>query len=996
MPATPELTPCLLALNQGTLDPTKFPKVLRVCTEVTSDTKIRFYLRQMMITRADLTRYARDFAGDSAWANTILQSKPEVVSKDRKNDDLSIFYIGITRKDPLQRADKDANSSGRSPSSRIINISKFSQPVSYEWIQLARPFVDESHYRQDAISQDIERNLIAIGGSQLVNSAAGGFYYPWSPSSLLLDQLGPLQKYLQAQDFSSLTGSILERDLSEQMTSHFFGMRNFHRRIGGPTVKVAKDRCLSELIKEHKQVVKVKGQTLAVLITKDITLEALDGGRGYTSNTSGPAPWLERWLRAQATDAINISVTAALFPTARTDLWPCTVEKTSLLVAVLFLSRYLLILRPLLVVSHSRRVLESFNEDLLSLCWKSTKAANDFVDLRDVSELNTNTIKDRFAGSTDFSRFETFTKDTIVDHLGRISIVKFGPSTNDYCLLLPERDPGNPAYEPMKADVYCQLSFLTKLVYLAAVPHLVDFAKATIKTNMLVLRDAIVKSVKACGLEDMIEAARQAVRAMDSGLTTTRMVARNKRQVDSLHPEVAQKAHVDRMKKARDAGNERAVRMIGKPRTSERHEQVAQIEGRIKDKVSRGIILTKSDRSLFPTQYKPLSAESTDFLLKLKEDVPLYKAAKSSTPHAGKYTVAGKAALHAAQKKAAQEQKPHWGLAMKNLAKQDFNPRTSHFSLSNCSLCNQDFIWYPTLQHRCKRLNKNDENDKTSPPSKLIHLYYPHSMFERLSVEEQTCILALIDKERTGEIDMEQEADDEENEEEVVDDIESSSHSKKHPDDVFFRNKTALRYTSTYDALVRVAKTVPAFKSFIEETLAKSTSSQHTLLKNRLVFYPAAYDTLPKSNTTKDDERWLATMAIDVLLHGVNTFPKGLLPDVDDWVFSSLSRPNSLDAAWRYFKTQPAPVTLSYVSGCSNQPSCGQFKLNFENRVATQKARHSCPVEDGKRVVSPVIERARTFHGLPLHAVRYLWYKMYKNKEVTDELASKILQWSHV
>lgn len=162
-----------------------------------------------------------------------------------------------------------------------------------------------------------------------------------------------------------------------------------------------------------------------------------------------------------------------------------------------------------------------------------------------------------------------------------------------------------------------------------------------------------------------------------------------------------------------------------------------------------------------------MSAKSTDFLLQRKEGVPLYMAAKSSTPHAGKYTVAGKAALHAAQKKAAQQQTPHWGLAMKNLAKQDFDPRMSHFSLSRCSLCEQDFLWYPTLQHLC--LNKNDENDKTPPPSALIHIYYPHSMFERLSVEEQDHILALIDKEDMGGIDTEQEVDDDDIEEEVED-----------------------------------------------------------------------------------------------------------------------------------------------------------------------------------------------------------------------------------
>lgn len=156
--------------------------------------QIRFYLPQLTITRANLSQYAIDFAGDSAWANTLLQSKAEVVNKDGKDDDLWTFYIGMTRKDPIHRANKNANSSGRSPSSRIINISKLSQLVCYEWIQLARPFVDESYYRQDSISQDIKRNLIAIGGSQLATSAASGFYYPWSLSSLLLDQLGPLLK----------------------------------------------------------------------------------------------------------------------------------------------------------------------------------------------------------------------------------------------------------------------------------------------------------------------------------------------------------------------------------------------------------------------------------------------------------------------------------------------------------------------------------------------------------------------------------------------------------------------------------------------------------------------------------------------------------------------------------------------------------------------------------------------------------------------------------
>ncbi|KAG0378803.1 hypothetical protein BGX24_002754 [Mortierella sp. AD032] len=129
---------------------------------------------------------------------------------------------------------------------------------------------------------------------------------------------------------------------------------------------------------------------------------------------------------------------------------------------------------------------------------------------------------------------------------------------------------------------------------------------------------------------------------------------------------------------------------------------------------------------------------------------------------------------------------------MKNLAKQYCGPRMSHFSLLNHSLYGHDFPWYPTLQHRCP--SKNDENKNTPPDSVLVHLYYPHSIFERLSVEEQEHILSLIDKEEAGDIDTGWEVDNEITKEVEGQDIGSSSHPKKHPDGVYFRIKTATRY----------------------------------------------------------------------------------------------------------------------------------------------------------------------------------------------------------
>ncbi|KAF9117511.1 hypothetical protein BGW39_002100, partial [Mortierella sp. 14UC] len=971
--ATPDMAPCLLALSQGTLDPTKFPEILKPCTRMTAKKKlVRFYLRQLVVSRDKLEQYATEFDRDSLWANDILKSNP-------KNDHFSIFYIGMTRKSVKERADADARS--HTKSSRIINITsitKKNSPVAcFEWHRLARPFVDEGYYRQDSLTQDLERNLIAIGGTQLANTAAGGFYYPWSPSSAFLNQLGLFEDHLQQQDWSARAALIEEQDLSGQLTTHFFQTRDFYRRIEGPNIGVAKDECLWELVEEHKRVAQVQGQTLAAFITKDITLEALDGGYGYTSTTSGPAPWLEMRLKAQTIKSFDIDSAAVIFPTARTDLWPCTANHERLLIATLFLSRYLQIVRPLLVVSHSRRVLETFNDDLLSLCWKSSQEANDFVQLQDFSELDSTTIRDRFAGSDDFSRYEKFAKDTMIDHLAKIAIVKFGPATTDYCLLLPERHPGHPAHDPMKADLYCRLSFLTKMVYIVAFPHLVDFAKSsrpTTRDNLQELHGIILESIKKAGLEDPIESTRHAVRVMDSGLTGPRME-------NSLGSESAKKEHNDRMGKIRDAGKQKAVFAIGAPGSVERCQQVAQIQDRYNDKVSRHITPSKSDRALFQAQHDPSSPESTNFLLALKEGKHIQAAAKASTPQAGNYSVEGRASLTAAQKKAAQEQEPHWGLAMKNLAEQDYTDRMSQYTLRHCSACNREFIRYPQLQHRC---SDTEENGQSPPWSTLIHLYYPHSIFESLSLAEQQHILYLIDAEEAGDIDKVKE---------TAQHPDSSSHSKKHPDGAYLQNKKYLRYISAFDALARAAISVPAFKFFIDETLREVTADQHALLKNRRVFYLAAYDDLPKTDAAEDNERWLATMAIDVLLQVVNTFPDGLLPDDDGWVFSSVSRINSLKAAWSYFEMQPAPVTLPFVSRCSNKPSCDSFKLHFVREVATQAPYHACKHKGGKKGPSTNIEDASTFHGLPLHAARYLWCKMYKNKDVTDELASRILLW---
>ncbi|KAF9138162.1 hypothetical protein BG015_002470, partial [Linnemannia schmuckeri] len=71
---------------------------------------IRFYLGQSTITCANPNQIAKDFEAESTWANDILQSWPKNNEKSSENDNPSTFYIGVTLKNPLHRAEEDTRS----------------------------------------------------------------------------------------------------------------------------------------------------------------------------------------------------------------------------------------------------------------------------------------------------------------------------------------------------------------------------------------------------------------------------------------------------------------------------------------------------------------------------------------------------------------------------------------------------------------------------------------------------------------------------------------------------------------------------------------------------------------------------------------------------------------------------------------------------------------------------------------------------------------------
>ncbi|KAF9095023.1 hypothetical protein BGX23_001216 [Mortierella sp. AD031] len=137
----------------------------------------------------------------------------------------------------------------------------------------------------------------------------------------------------------------------------------------------------------------------------------------------------------------------------------------------------------------------------------------------------------------------------------------------------------------------CKLSFLTKLAYLVAVPHLVAFAKPPTRgsrlNSLMRLKREIDFSMDQTGLSRLIEIARTDLKARIqeySSECTKAAMARQAAANPDMH-EASQKAKLEKM----EAGRKQKKTYVGLPFSEERKAQVDGLVGRFLMNERQGI-----------------------------------------------------------------------------------------------------------------------------------------------------------------------------------------------------------------------------------------------------------------------------------------------------------------------------------------------------------------------------------------------------------------------
>ena len=334
------------------------------------------------------------------------------------------------------------------------------EPVTYT-IKLPTIYSDGLESRRSAVVGHVEKRLIEMVTPNL-NSAAGGggMFGDYNLPPKLCSMIDEVRRLAAEAPESQCA------DLTDVTKTHF---TEHSKTLPGVSISNA---VLAGTIRNASLVRQIKGQTLNVTIGTENTIEELSGKvKDPWSDTTGPGMRAERHLKSLFYPELSMDVEdwknqRNLIHThvgAFVDHAPFNEARQhqNWDVNWLFLSRYLVLLDPVVITSHSRALANALAyHAALQRIWKMRDENGDIdVDLTKMRE-------DFLECKEDLTNLErlrkpvprgNLTTDRYDNLIGEIFIIRFGPKECHTALYMPRRDPGEfkpaPELAPQRLEV---------------------------------------------------------------------------------------------------------------------------------------------------------------------------------------------------------------------------------------------------------------------------------------------------------------------------------------------------------------------------------------------------------------------------------------------------------------------------------------------------------------------------------------------------------------
>ncbi|KAG0210141.1 hypothetical protein BGX33_005121 [Mortierella sp. NVP41] len=444
--------------------------------------KMRYYVRVYPAKRVMVQKYRKNYPRDKDWADEVLAKFDE--ENIPPEGTLNLLYMGKTIASIWSCFMYDLRASNTPSRNRNFSImAGLNDWTIHEWIDLGTTFEDATVLRTKRKYDDIEINLIALCGPWALNSSPGGARSYWEiPTEfkialndcLASSSITPLPPPFDADKKTAM-------NINEQIRFHFSAMHDFHKQDEEPDLTVDYDLVDDEgvvaIIDAAEARRCLRGHSLSVLLTRDITREGILNQATFESSEVGRSATLHKHMFELAKGVLAGPVSEQLntpqmdelllLEIPRVDVWPMSTKTTLGTGAAMFVSRYLCLARPFIVMTHSVPVLSLFKRDVFRLSFLDDDAAQDFMDPN-----NTQHISRLWRKGLDGSKFKDSTLKGVVPHLAIPMVGRYGPGSDDYAIIIPEYDPGRVFRAPIIRQTYYRIMLLARIVYFVAMSTL--------------------------------------------------------------------------------------------------------------------------------------------------------------------------------------------------------------------------------------------------------------------------------------------------------------------------------------------------------------------------------------------------------------------------------------------------------------------------------------------------------------------------------------------
>ncbi|KAG0086868.1 hypothetical protein BGZ93_011285 [Podila epicladia] len=650
-----------------------------------------------------MERYHDAYVADQQWSSKMLEQGGEQIA---------IPYIGITwRSTPLDRLWDDQVS--KQPS-RLTNL----------------------------INCGVEKSQLAL------NSASGGFAFAWEPDGDFLKELRDL-----ICEIPSIPSPTPTNSKSQQISTHLATMYKYWTMVQATTHGTLASASAMQEIKSDalSNIVPVGNtSTLAVFVSKDITEEACKGGFGYSSPAAGPGPALEHRIRNLFGKNIHMP---------RTDLWPCMPGCPDAPAAVTFLSEYLMIVKPVLIVSHSAVVARALREDKLSNIWQSEQKCNTFLALSASSAFTPSSPPPELTKHINTDDDYTLKPwPEFTDIVGSIAVIRFGPHLRDVALHIPERHTGSAKYNPRTQNAMCELHIVCKAVFVVAAYRIYQSHKYLEQATdeeylprLNTIRKAIENDLKEKGIEALLKKKRDTARKQESELMCIRMKSFHER-----NPSAREHSRGNHLQHAVQAAgrplNEEELKALPDDVFAEtldmsviRTQQWMTLMKPLQDAVDRGI---QPLSALCPAIFEFLSIAHRNWFLSLPQDTFVKQSAiirgkKLRT----KWDPAQWDIYHKQRDIVGERNRTPFNFmqVMITLARPTSLASNDSYLLLQCQDCGICELKSGQSLHICAADptgKKKIQNALKNSPFNYRYLYYPHDVYDNLAQEHRSTIQA--------------------------------------------------------------------------------------------------------------------------------------------------------------------------------------------------------------------------------------------------------------